>query len=188
MSLLYILLAASLAAGFMSPSFAGGICINLVQKACKQMDCGNYTAAISTLVLAVRQDPSDLEARRHLCSAMLGAGKAKEALHELQVINQAAPGDLRDLQMMAEAHYQCGDSRAAIQKYREALAADPAFAPAKIGLIRTLISSGKSPEAEFLCKATLRSSTDSTLRKQVNELLQLIRSRSSYAAVEEMKG
>ena len=188
MSLLYTLLAALLATGFMSPCFAGGISINLVQKGCKQMDSGNYADAVSTLVVAVRQNPSDLETRRKLCTALVGAGRATDALRELQVITRFAPGDARDSQLMAEAYYLCGDAISAITKYREALALNPDAAEAKLGLIRSLISTGNPTEAKGICQQTLRSSRDAVLRKQVAEILQGIRFRSSFASIEELKG
>ncbi len=142
------------------------------------MNRGNYSSAIGTLTLAVKQNPSDLDARRQLCNAYLGAGMAREAAQQLELISRLAPGNIGDLIAMGEAYSQMGDRRNAIAKYRQAWVQDPNNGRAVIGLARALISNGDTGAARSVCEGALRSSRDSVLRAQCSELLGTIRARS----------
>ena len=160
------------------PVMAGGLPVALVQKGCEQMNRGNYSSAIATFTTAVKQNPSDLDARRQLCNAYLGAGMAREAAQQLELIAKVSPGNINDLIALGEAYVQLGDNRAAISKYKQAWVLDSTNGRAVIGLARTLMANGDADSARSVCAGALRSSKDAVLRSQCSEILSTIRTRS----------
>lgn len=165
------------------PVWAGGLPTALLQKGCAQIDRGNYSSAISLLSTAVRQNPADLEARRQLSRAFIGAGMSREAVQQLEAIVRVAPGNANDLSMLAEAYFQAGDSRTAIARYRSALQVDPNCASACIGLANSLMATGDLKAARAHCTESLRSTRDPQLRNQLTEILSTIRTRRGMVQI-----
>ena len=167
------------AALFCPPVFSDGLNASLVTSGCAQLDCGNYTRAISLFAAALRKQPDDLEARRLLVRAFICADREKEALQQLQAIRQVASGNSGDSVMMAEACYHMGDARSAIACYKEALILEPSSAPAKIGLARALIFTGNLRGAVAVCNDALRFTQAVQSRQQFLELLSNIRMQAT---------
>lgn len=169
-----------IAAGtLLSGPFAGASERNLppVANAAFQIDRGNYLDAAKLLATALRKNPGDLEARRLLATALIGAGEAAAALRQLKALNKVAPGDSRDYVLMAEASYHMGDTSNAIRHYRKALELDPSSGCAGMGLSRALMSAGKIDEAITVCHEALRLARDAPTRQQFVDLLSTMRKR-----------
>ncbi|MBX9686732.1 MAG: tetratricopeptide repeat protein [Candidatus Obscuribacterales bacterium] len=157
----------------------------LLQKGCREIESGNYANAVRTLSAAVRVNPQDLEARRHLSNAMIEAGMEKEALQQLNLIIRIEPANPADYCLMANAYYRIGDSQNAAGKYKQALAINQFHTAARIGLTRTLLSMGKLKSARELCLESMK--LDPAYRSMYQELLNAIRTRSSSGETGELK-
>lgn len=155
--------------------------VSLVEKGCDQINNGNYSSAIVTLSQAVRSNPSDLDARRYLCSALLKNGNAKAASQQLEAIIKFAPGNNSDLCMLGEAYVQCGESQNAVSTYKQAVRNAPASSQARRGLARALVAAGDFVTAKSVISETLRTSSDAQLRNDCIELLGVIKQRSQVA-------
>lgn len=150
----------------------------LVQKGLDLMNRGAYPQAISSFTKAIVADPSDLQARRLLCSALLKNGMATAAAQQLETINKFAPGNAVDCTMLGDAYFHCGESSKAVDAYKKAIAADPSMATAKYGLARALMSTGDMNGARSLAINTLKSTSDQRIRSGCAQLLSQIRERS----------
>jgi predicted Zn-dependent protease len=166
------------AATLCQTAFSSELSVQLVTRGSTQIDHGNYTTAISILSTALKQNPCDLEARRLLSSAFIGAGREKEAIQQLESIVRVAPGDVRDMVMMAVAFYQAGDTKTSIACYKKALNQDPASGPAGIGLARALMSTGDLKAAAAVCNNALRLGQETQIRQQFVDLLSTIKMQS----------
>ena len=160
-------------------AFAGQLGLPLLAKGSDLINRGNYTGAISVLSAAVRQDPSDLEVRRRLSSAYIGAGMARQALQQLEAVSRVSPGNAGDYVMMAEAHFQMGDTAKAIARYKQAMLTDPSNTQARMGLARALMAAGDLNSASAVCNDSIRTKQDAQSRQQFVELLGTIRSRGN---------
>lgn len=158
-----------------------------MQKASAYMNSGHFSQAVSLLVQGIRQAPSDLELRRQLCQALIGAGQAHEALKQLDVIAQVSPADSRDLNLRALASEQLGDAPKAAAYFRQAIAKDPLNAESRVGLARTLVSQGNLKEAREVCYLILRSGADGKLKSSTMQLLEIIRNRAGMPRGEDAK-
>jgi len=165
-------------AALCQPVFAGGAPAGSVAKGCDEINRGNYTSAISILSAAIRQNPSDLDARRYLSSALIGAGMAREAAQQLEAIAKVAPGNAADCTMMAEAYNQMGDNKIATARYKQAILLDPAASAPRLGLARLFMASGDLNGAISLCNESLKTRRDAQSRQQFIDLLGTIRARS----------
>lgn len=182
------LFAAAVTAAVLTPSaIAGGLNLSLAQQGNKHMNLGDYDSAVRVLMQAARKSPSDLEIRRHLCSALLGAGKAGSALEQLRAIRTVSILDERDLTMTAEAYYQLGKSKTALAYYKEALKMNPESTASRLGVARTLIELRELNRAEAFCLESIKTSRDAVFKEQMLEILNTIKNQSTNGAIEELK-
>ncbi len=151
----------------------------LVRRGCHQLDLGNYSQAIGFFSAAIRQEPSDLDARRHLSAAYIGAGMSMQAVMQLKAIASVQSPNAGDFAMLGEAYAQLGDKNNSISAYKKAIALEPGSRPARLGLAQVLVHSGDLRSATAFCTETLRSSKDPELVKQVLDLVRSMRERKS---------
>lgn len=138
---------------------------------------GNYQQAVGYLTAAVKLNPTDLEIRRQLCSAYVGAGMSREAIQQLRVIATVTAPTAEDFNLQAEAYSQLGDSKTAILRFKQALMVEPSNGPARIGLAKILLFAGDYASARAACNDTLRTSRDPVVRKQAIDLLGALKDR-----------
>ena len=148
-----------------------------------ELNRGNYANAVELLCAAVRNAPADLEVRRNLCRAFIEAGMEREAIRQLSALIKFGCSSPRDYSMMAQAYYQLGNSKTAICYYKEALQIDASNTEARIGIARTLISSGDLRGATSACVEGLRLATSPQARQQLNALLGTIRTKTSIVRI-----
>ena len=147
------------------------------QRGYSLLNRGSYSQAVTMYAAAIRQNPSDLELRRQLCSAYIGAGMPREAIQQLQALSTISPATARELNMQGEAYNQLGNSRSAIAAYRQALAQDPSNSTATIGLARTLLYTGEQNSAKSVLNAALRTTRDPETRRQIMQMLSTVKDR-----------
>jgi tetratricopeptide (TPR) repeat protein len=168
-------------AALCQPVFAGGLTVAPVAKGCDLINRGDYNGAVSVLTLAVRQNPSDLEARRYLCRAFIGAGAARQAVQQLEAVIKVAPNNPADYTMIAEAYFQMGDTKKSIAYYKQAIQVDSSYAGARLGLARAFLASGDTGSAGSVCYESLKTRQDAQTRQQFIDLINTIRSRGTLA-------
>ncbi len=132
---------------------------------------GNYQQAVVYLTAAVKINPTDLDIRRRLCSAYVGAGMSKDAIQQMRVIGTVSPLTAEDISLQADAYSQLGDTKTAILRYKQALQVDPTYGAARIALAKILLFAGDYTNARAACNDTLRTSKDPLVRKQAMDML-----------------
>lgn len=171
-------LALLISAGVALPAFAAD---DYAHRGNELLNRGSFTQAVSMYTAAVRQNPADLELRRQLCSAYIGAGMPNEAIQQLRALSTVGPATARDLNMQADAYNMLGNSKAAMTCYRQALAQDPSNTKATIGLARTLLFAGEQDSAKSLLNSALRTARDPEARRQIMQLLSTLKDRDKVA-------
>jgi predicted O-linked N-acetylglucosamine transferase (SPINDLY family) len=78
-------------------------------------------------------------ALQHKAAALCQLRRPEEALRCIEEALEAAPGDVEAWCNCALIHQQLGDQASAVQRYRHALALDPACVAARAGLLSALI-------------------------------------------------
>ncbi len=151
---------------------------DLVQQGIDQLNRGAYSTAVSTLRKAVIATPSDLQARRYLCSALLSSGQATASAQQLEIIVKFAPGNNSDLCMLADSYFLCGESEKSAECYKKALRSDPSNVTASYGLSRALLAVGDLAAAQDLALHTIRSTTNPKIRGACAQILSQIKQRS----------
>ena len=150
----------------------------LLQKGCEQLSRGNYSLAISTLTQAVRSNPSDLNARRYLCAALLRNGMAKAASQQMEVLVKFAPGNASDLGLLADCYMQCGETQLALERYKQAYTADSSNWNVKHGLAKALVATGDKKAARIVIVDILRTNPDARMRSECMQMLEALKDRS----------
>lgn len=154
----------------------------LLQRGVDQMSRGNYDQAVITFSKAVKCDPSDFQARRYLCSALLKNGQATAASQQLEVITKFAPGNNSDMSLLAEAYLHCGECEKAVECFKKVLRIDPSDTTAKYGLTRGLLATGDIAGARDLALHTMRNTTNQKIRSGCAQILSQIKERSIVQA------
>lgn len=172
------------AAGFCQALIVEASPIAFLDSGCNQMRRGNYDYAIKFFIAAIKQNPSDLQARRLLADALIAAGRGKEAIQQLNIVSTAEPEKAIDLCAKAEAYSQLGENKIALRLYKKALLADCQSNKARIGLARTLLIAGEFKSASAVCYDTVRFTTDRQVKTQCLELLDIINTRQSFKPAE----
>jgi Flp pilus assembly protein TadD len=159
-------------------SLAAESAASLVQRGVDQIARGNYDQAVITFSKAVKSDPSDLQARRYLCTAMLKNGQAAAAAQQLEMITKFAPGNNSDMNLLAESYLHCGEWEKSAECFKKALRTDPTDATAKYGLCRTMLAVGDVSGARDLALHTIRSTSNQKIRTGCSQILSQIKERS----------
>lgn len=163
---------------------ASALPLSLINAGCEQMNRGNYTVAINIFSSAVKNDPCSAEARRALATALLNAGREKEAIQQLMAVQQIQPGQASDLCLLADAYSRLGKTQFAIQLYKQAMLSDSAYAEARIGLAREFMAKGDLNSARLICVDSINNSRDAATKKQFKRMLNLINSRNCIQRTE----
>lgn len=153
-----------------------------VQKGLDQISRGSYDQAVITFSKAVKCDPSDMQARRYLCSALLKNGQATAAAQQLEVITKFAPGNNSDMCLLAEAYLHCGEFEKSAECFKKVLRIEPGDTTAKYGLTRALLAVGDVAGAKNLAIDTMRSTTNQKVRSGCAQVLSQIKERSIVQA------
>ena len=98
--------------------------------------------------------PETIESMRGI-SALLQAGRFREAHAQLETIVAANPGFVEALRLLAGTKLALGDAAAAEALLRRALDLDPAWTPTLGTLGELLLNSGRGKEAESLLQRAL---------------------------------
>jgi tetratricopeptide (TPR) repeat protein len=118
--------------------------------------------AIAEFRQALDLNPRLVQVRFFLAHLYLGLGRADRARQELQAGLAQTPGNPEFLALLGEAERQLKNPRRAVEITRQALQADPSFAPARYYLGLALLDAGQRDEA-------------------IKELEQIVRARAAGA-------
>jgi tetratricopeptide (TPR) repeat protein len=125
---------------------------------------GEYRAARLALKRAIELQPNQFETAIALADINLGLGDGRRGLEMLQQAARLRPREFGIRLKMGKVLHDLGDLPRAIQAYEAALALDPGDRAALRGLIKCLLVSDQSEEAEgWLCRALARYPDDSML-------------------------
>lgn len=149
-----------------------------VSKGLEQMNRGNYNFAVDCFSKAIRQNPSDIDARRYLSASLLKMGMAKAASTQLELIIKYAPGTLNDRCMLADAYLNCGEAAQSVEQYKTALKSEPSSTLARVGLAKALMATGDWAAARSIAIDTIHMSADPRVRSSCAQILSLIKERS----------
>jgi len=119
----------------------------LSQQAVAAEEQGQSDQAEALLSKAVRTCPSNSDARRSYAEALWRRGKSQEALAQLQAAERQTPEDPTLLVRMAEMRLALGETRAATEYARKAIALDPRLSSAWAVRARIERSAGQQTEA-----------------------------------------
>lgn len=108
----------------------------LLKKSYDQMIDGEFRDAIDTQVLAVKADKNSVSARRYLSYSLLKIGASEEAIEQLNNLLTMTKPTTVDMLMCGEACLLSGRLKHAERWFKDALAADPALAYARVGLAK----------------------------------------------------
>ena len=108
---------------------------------------GDAEAAVKSLREALRLDPALAPAREALVSALVEAGRADDALREGESYSAANPGSGATHAMRAAARFAQGDIEAAVEGYRQAVAAPGADSALFLSYGNALFAAGHAAEA-----------------------------------------
>src|SRR5918994_2088583 len=103
--------------------------------------------AIGEFRQALDLNPRLVQVRFFLAHLYLGLGRADRAREELQAGLAQTPGNPEFLALLGEAERQSKNPRRAVEVTRQALKADPSFAPARYYLGLALLDAGQRDEA-----------------------------------------
>src|SRR5918995_136227 len=103
--------------------------------------------AIAEFRQALDLNPRLVQVRFFLAHLYLGLGRAVRAREELEAGLAQTPGNPEFLALLGEAERQSKNPRRAVEVTRQALAADPSFAPARYYLGLALLDAGQRNEA-----------------------------------------
>ncbi len=117
-----------------------------LEKALKDAREGRLPNAIAAVRTMVQCNPKDLEAAQVLASLLADAGQFTQAIHHFSRVLTVAQADARVRNLLAPIRNNyantllaAGRGREAIEQWRVALAADPSYRVAYLGLTRALI-------------------------------------------------
>lgn len=103
--------------------------------------------AIAEFRQALDLNPRLVQVRFFLAHLYLGLGRADRAREELEAGLAQTPGNPEFLALLGEAHRQLKNPQHAVEIARQALQADPSFAPARYYLGLALLDAGQRAEA-----------------------------------------
>lgn len=103
--------------------------------------------AIAEFRQALDLNPRLVQVRFFLAHLYLGLGRADRAREELEAGLAQTPGNPEFLALLGEAHRQLKNPQRAVEIARQALQADPSFAPARYYLGLALLDAGQRAEA-----------------------------------------
>ena len=103
--------------------------------------------AIAEFRQALDLNPRLVQVRFFLAHLYLGLGRAARAREELEAGLAQTPGNPEFLALLGEAERQLKNPRRAVDVTRQALQADPSFAPARYYLGLALLDAGQRDEA-----------------------------------------
>jgi tetratricopeptide (TPR) repeat protein len=103
--------------------------------------------AIAEFRQALDLNPRLVQVRFFLAHLYLGLGRADRAREELEAGLAQTPGNPEFLALLGEAERQSKNPRRAVEITRQALRADPSFAPARYYLGLALLDAGQRDEA-----------------------------------------
>lgn len=112
--------------------------------------------AIGEFRQALDLNPGLVQVRFFLAHLYLGLGRADRAREELNAALTQVPGHPEFLALLGEAERQSKNPRRAIDVTRQALQADPSFAPARYYLGLALLDSGQRDDAIAELEQVLR--------------------------------
>lgn len=156
---------ASAAASNPSPESA-----QLLQSAYTQLQKGAYEPAVNLLVQAVRMDRDSVSARRYLAFALLSLGASQDAAEQLALVMRMAKPTTFDKYSLGEAYLRLGRYELAQAAFDEALQIEPAYDPARAGLIKTLTLSNNWGKALDQCVEGYRQARNEKLGKYYRSL------------------
>jgi tetratricopeptide (TPR) repeat protein len=147
---------------------------NLVSAGYKLLAAGSYETAARYFSQALNADPSDVSARRYLAIALIEDGLPAQGAQQMQAVIQSGQPKELDYYYLGKADFYCANYSRSIENYQQALKINPNLELAKAGLAHAYAVSGKRQYAIQLCEERLRSSRDSELRKEYENLLQTL--------------
>lgn len=103
--------------------------------------------AIGEFRQALDLDPRLVQVRFFLAHLYLDLGRAARAREELEAALVQTPGNPEFLALLGEAERQSKNPRRAVEVTRQALQADPSFAPARLYLGLALLDAGQRDDA-----------------------------------------
>ena len=108
---------------------------------------GNAQRALSLFELAIRTDPSLLQAHYNLSLALLRVGRGEEAMRHLAGLLEKDPDNLMVVSLSAYAAYQLGRMEEALARYDQVLARTPGDRDALYNKGLVLVRLGRADEA-----------------------------------------
>jgi tetratricopeptide (TPR) repeat protein len=144
---LLVFLAASL-----PPAAASGDIDNfLIAKGYAALADGKSEQAVKIFSQALNINPSNLQARRYLASALVRENKPNEALRQLSYVINSQPGNIADTLILAQAYYAAGNYRQAAQYLKVVLNENPTWDEVRIDLVKAYMNAGMLDEAKQIC-------------------------------------
>lgn len=160
-----------------SPVMAESVAGSPLQKGYEQLKCKDYSAALTSFNQAVRDNPSDLQARRYLAVALTRSGKPEAAVNQMEMIIRIDPGHAQDLIALADAYFLLGKTKQAVIYYQRTLQLEPKMDIAYVGLAQAYLSLNENSKANLACTNGLNASTDAKVRNQLKSIMDTIRQR-----------
>ena len=153
----------------------------MVLKAYKHIQTGDFKSAIPVLEAAVKNDPENSQAHRYLAFSYIKSGMVTKALSHSKQVVALGTEHPHDLFSLGEAHFYDGKPQEAMKCYRDALRIDPLHVEARMGAIRSLIALGKVEEAKVVCENAAYKSRSEKAKFQFRRMLADIKSKNQIA-------
>jgi tetratricopeptide (TPR) repeat protein len=145
MRAIFPILAAALA---LAPAYAADT--DLAAEAQANLFAGRYAAAVESYSRLVKEDPGSGLAHDRLVRALIAAREPERAYAAAEVAAQAAPGTAPALDAQGRAAFRRGNLADAEKLFRRALAADPKYPDALVGLANIYAAVSKFRTAQDL--------------------------------------
>lgn len=152
----------------------------LLKKSYNQMIEGEFRDAVDTQILAVKADKNSVSARRYLSYSLLKIGASDEAIEQLNNLLTMTKATPIDMLMCGEACLQAGKLRDSAQWFKDALAADPKLAYARVGLAK--VAAAKKKVASAIKESELQLDTEVSEEPKTTFELGLIKSEDGVIA------
>jgi tetratricopeptide (TPR) repeat protein len=150
---------------------------DLLTRAYEQICKGSFEDAVPTLCQVVRSDRNSPTARRYLAFVLLQKGQGKEALAQLDALNQLQPTSATfDILLRGVANDMVGQREKALGLFREAMAREPQSDYYRIKTVDELILLLQYDEAEKIALEGYNSAKDPKVSAIYQQKIKKVRS------------
>ncbi|MBX9688102.1 MAG: tetratricopeptide repeat protein [Candidatus Obscuribacterales bacterium] len=147
---------------------------------------GNPRQALKVLTPAICANPSDLSLRRCYVETLIKTGQCSAAAKEMQGLVKVGLRSSEDFTLLADAYRYCGELRAALLNYQEALNIAPDFAPAQSGMAFCYMLCGQQNRAEKVCKDAMTQIKDDAGRRLIQRTILTLKEFKPAAPTEKL--